>query len=81
VKVRDIVLPAGIKILEPQPEVLVIKAAPTITEEEIKAMEESSKDADLSKIEVAGKKKEDEEAAAEGEVGAEEKTKGEKKAE
>jgi len=69
IKVRDIMLPPGIKILQPQPEVLVIKAVPTITDEQVKAMEEANKDTDITKIEVAGKKKEDEEGTVEGEEG------------
>lgn len=68
IKIKDLQLPAGIKVLSPHAEDLVVKAAPAITEEEIKKMEESStKEVDLSKIEVTGKKKEDEEAV-EGEV-------------
>jgi len=61
IKVKDLKLPAGIKILSPQGEGLVAKAQPAITEEEIKAMEEAAKSADVSKIEVVEKKKEVEE--------------------
>ena len=65
IKVRDLKLPAGIVIVSPHAEDLVAKAAPALTEEEIKAMEEAGATAaDLAKIEVAGKKKEDEETAA-----------------
>lgn len=67
IKVKDLTLPAGIKIVSPNPEDLVAKAAPALTEEQIKAMEEAATAAvDLSKIESAKPKKEEEgEAAAE----------------
>jgi len=65
IKVKDLVLPAGVQILEQSPETVIATAAPALTEDQIKAMEEASKGADVSKIEVAGKKKE-EEAPAEG---------------
>ncbi|TAN33245.1 50S ribosomal protein L25 [Patescibacteria group bacterium] len=68
VRVRDLSLPAGVAIINHGPEDLVVKALPALTEEEIKAMEEAAKPADLSAIEMAGKKKEEE--AAEGEEGA-----------
>jgi len=72
IKVKDLAVPAGITITNPHPEDLVAKASRALTEEEIKAMEEAAKPADLSAIEVAGKKKEEEEgaeAAAPGEEG------------
>lgn len=65
IKVKDLVLPAGIQILEQSPETVIATAAPALTEEQIKAMEEAAKGADVSKIEVAGKKKEEEEGADE----------------
>ncbi|HLD60670.1 MAG TPA: 50S ribosomal protein L25 [Patescibacteria group bacterium] len=68
IKIKDLHLPAGITIVSPHAEDLVVKAAPAMSEEEIKAMEEASNQpTDLSKIEVAGKKKEEEgeEGAAE----------------
>lgn len=69
IKVKDLHIPAGITVTSPNAEDLVAKATPALTEEEIKAMEEAAKPADLSAIEVAGKKKEEEgEAAAEGEA-------------
>lgn len=69
IKVKDLKLPEGVVVVNPNAEDLVAKAARALTEEEIKAMEEAATAAvDLSKIEVAGKKKEDEEAAAEGEA-------------
>jgi large subunit ribosomal protein L25 len=70
IKIKDIKLPTGITIVSPHAEDLVVKAARAITEEEIKAMEEASTAAvDLTKIEVAGKKKEEEgEEGAEGEA-------------
>lgn len=66
VKIKNLVIPVGITITNPHAEDLIAKATAALTEEEIKAMEESAKPADLSKIEVAGKKKEEE-----GEEGAE----------
>jgi large subunit ribosomal protein L25 len=60
IKVGDLNIPNGITITSPHIEDLVVKAAPALTEEEIKAMEEATKTADLSAIEVAGKKKEEE---------------------
>ena len=80
IKIKDIKLPAGISIVSPNAEDLVMKAARALTEDEIKAMEEASKaPVDLSKIESAGKKKEeeavegDEKAAAPAEAKKEEK--------
>lgn len=68
IKVKDIKVPAGIKIASPNADDLVAKAAPALSEAEIKAMEDSSSaNADLSKIESAKKK---EEEAAEGAEGA-----------
>jgi large subunit ribosomal protein L25 len=66
IKIKNLVVPAGIIITNPHAEDLIAKATAALTEEEIKAMEEASKPADLTKIEVAGKKKEEE-----GEEGAE----------
>jgi len=59
IKVKDLPIPASITVTSPNAEDLVVKATPALTEEEIKAMEESAKPADLSTIEVAGKKKEE----------------------
>lgn len=68
VKVKDLKLPAGVVIVSPHAEDLVAKAARALTEDEIKAMEATATEAvDLTKIEVAGKKKEEE--AVEGEEG------------
>jgi len=66
IKIKDLIIPAGITITNPHAEDLIAKATAALTEDEIKAMEETSKPVDLGKIEVAGKKKE------EGEEGAEE---------
>lgn len=68
-KIKDLKLPAGITVIKPHAEDLVVKAVRALTEEEIKAMEAASTAAvDLTKIEVAGKKKEEEGAeGAEGE--------------
>lgn len=75
IKVKDLVLPVGIKILEPQADALVAKAIPAMTEEEIKAMEEAGKNMDVSKIESSVKKKEEEAVeGAEGEVALAEKS-------
>ncbi|MFA6547327.1 MAG: 50S ribosomal protein L25 [Candidatus Magasanikbacteria bacterium] len=82
VKVKDLVLPAGLKIVAPQGDVLVTKVVASMTEEEIKAMEEAGKNMDVSKIESAAKKKEEE--AVEGEApaaGAEKKVEEKKPAE
>ena len=73
IKVRDLVLPAGIKVVAPHGDALVAKAAPALTEDEIKAMEDAGKNMDVSKIESAKKEKEE---AVEGEAAA-----GDKKAE
>jgi len=66
IKVKDLVLPAGITVVSPHGEALVAKAQPAITEEEVKAMEEAAKSADVSKIEMVEKKKKEEEGAEEG---------------
>ena len=67
IKIKDLILPAGIKIVSPQAEDLVVKAAPALTEEQIKAMEEAgAAAADLSKIESAKPKPVEE--GAEGEA-------------
>ncbi|MBF8281044.1 MAG: rplY [Candidatus Magasanikbacteria bacterium] len=66
IRIKDLVLSAGVAILEDMNEALAKVTAP-LTEEQLKAMEATGP-ADVSKIEVAGKKKEEE--AAEGEVGA-----------
>ena len=66
IKIKDLIVPAGITITNPHAEDLIAKATAALTEEEIKAMEEAAKPVDLGKIEVAGKKKEEE-----GEEGAE----------
>jgi large subunit ribosomal protein L25 len=62
IKIKDLPVSSGVVITEPAAEVLVVKASPALTEEEIKAMEEAStQPVDLNQIEVAGKKKEAEE--------------------
>ncbi len=65
VKVKDLVLPAGIAILGLNPEDVVVTAARALTEDEIKALEEAGKKVDLSKIEVAGQKEEEKEEGEE----------------
>jgi len=70
IKVKDLPVPAGITITNPNAEDLVAKTTAALTEDELKAIEDAAKASDLSTIEVAGKKKEEEEgaeAAAEGE--------------
>lgn len=81
IKVKDLTIPAGITITSPNDEDLVAKSTAALTEEEIKAMEEAAAPVDLGKIEVAGKKKEEEgeEAAAEGAEPAEKEEKKEEK--
>lgn len=64
-RVRDLVLPPGIEVVDDAETVLALVEAPR-TEEEMKALD-AQVDIDVSKVEVAGKKKEDEE----GEVAAE----------
>lgn len=66
IKIKDLIVPAGITITNPHAEDLIAKATAALTEEEIKAMEQTAAPVDLSKIETAGKKKEEE--AAEGAV-------------
>lgn len=64
VKVSDLALPSGVKILEPEAHVIIVKAVPALTEEQIKAMEaESTEAVDVSKIESAAPKKKEEEGA------------------
>ena len=68
IKVSDLKIPAGLTIIEPATDIVVVKAQPALTEEQIKAMEaESSASVDVSKIESAApkKKEEGEEAPAE----------------
>ena len=67
IKVKDIAVPAGMEVLSHAEDVVAKVAAP-MTEEELKALEEKPV-VDVSQIEVAGKKKEEEEAA-EGEADA-----------
>ncbi|MFA6423695.1 MAG: 50S ribosomal protein L25 [Candidatus Magasanikbacteria bacterium] len=66
VKVKDLVLTPGLKVITPHGDALVVKVIPAMTEEEIKAMEEAGKDMDVSKIESA--KKKEEETPVEGEA-------------
>jgi large subunit ribosomal protein L25 len=67
IKVKDLKLPAGITVINPHAEDLVVKATRALTEDEIKALEATSTaTVDLSKIEAAGKKKEED--AVEGEA-------------
>ncbi len=83
IKIKNLIIPAGITITNPHAEDLIAKATAALTEDEIKAMEETAKPADLSKIEVAGKKKEEEgeegAEAAKPEAGEKEEKKEEKK--
>jgi large subunit ribosomal protein L25 len=64
IKLKDLVIPAGIEIISNHAEDVLATAIPALTEEQIKAMEDASKTADISKIEVAGKKKDEEDAEA-----------------
>ena len=63
VKVKDLPLPAGLVIINPRAEDIVVKAVPALTEEQIKAMEEDK--SDVAKVEVAGAKEKEAEAEAE----------------
>ncbi|MCX6781929.1 MAG: 50S ribosomal protein L25 [Candidatus Magasanikbacteria bacterium] len=61
IKVSDLKIPSGMTIIEPSTDVVVVKAQPALTEEQIKAMEEESSAAvDVTKIESAVSKKEKE---------------------
>ncbi len=71
VRVKDLMVPAGITIDE-DPERVIAKVTPPLTEEELKALEEASAPVDLSAIEVEKKGKIEEENA-EGVAAAEEK--------
>jgi large subunit ribosomal protein L25 len=63
IKVQDLAVPANITVLSPHADNVVAKVTPALTEDEIKAMEtDSSANVDLSQIETAGKKKEEEPA-------------------
>lgn len=64
IKAKDLVLPNGVEVLSLHADDVLAVVTPALTEEQIKAMEETSKSADLSQIEVAGKKKEEEDAEA-----------------
>ena len=69
IKIKNLIVPAGITITNPHAEDLIAKATAALTEDEIKAMEQTAAPVDLSKIETAGKKKEEdgeEGAVAEG---------------
>ncbi|MDO8625926.1 MAG: 50S ribosomal protein L25 [Candidatus Magasanikbacteria bacterium] len=65
-KVKDLVVPSGLTITKPYADDVVVKASRALTEEEIKAMEESNAQMDVSKIESAKPEK-----PAEGAEGAE----------
>ena len=83
VKVKDLVLSEGLTVVTPHGDALVVKVAASLTEDEIKALEDAGKNLDVNKIESSGKKKEEEgvagEAAKPGEKKAEEKKPAEKK--
>lgn len=78
IKVKDLPLPAGLIVINPRAEDIIVKAVPALTEEQIKAMEEDK--SDVTKVEVAGAKVKEEAAAVE-EKKAEGENKGEKKKE
>lgn len=66
-KMANLVLPSGVKIVDYKEDQVIAKVLAPLTEEQLKAMEETSATVDLSQIESAGKKKEEtEEAAAPG---------------
>ncbi len=68
VKISDLKFPAGVELVDAQAEQIIAKVAAPLTEEQLKAMEESSAPADLSQIESATKEKEPEtEESKEGE--------------
>ena len=76
VKVKDLILSEGLAIVTPHGDVLVVKVVASLTEDEIKQMEEAGKDSDVTKIESADSDKKKEEGAAANEAPA-----GDKKAE
>lgn len=64
-RVKDLILPAGVVITNPGVNDVVAKAIPALTEEELKAMDEAG--ADISKVEVVGEKPDEVEGEVEGE--------------
>jgi len=61
IKVSDLPLNEGVEIVDQNPDQVVAKVAPALTEEQIKAMEEAGKSGDVSQVEgVADKEKADE---------------------
>lgn len=58
ITVADLVIPAGITV-EAEPDEVVAKVSAPLTEEQLQALE-AENNADVSKVEVVGKKKEDE---------------------
>lgn len=68
IKIKDLKVPAGITIVKPHADDVIIKATRALTEDEIKKMEEEAAAMDVSKIESAKPKKEEE--AVEGAEGA-----------
>ncbi len=70
IKVQDLPVPSTVTITSPNAEDLVAKATPAMSEEEMKALEAVAAPVDLSKIESAGKKKEEGEEGDEAEAGA-----------
>lgn len=62
-KMINLVLPSGVKIVDYKEDQVIAKVLAPLTEEQFKAMEESSTTVDLSQIESAGKKKEETEEA------------------
>lgn len=68
ITVKDLKIPEGVKIIEPEAEATVAKAIPAMTEEEIKALEdESSASVDITKIESSAPKKVEAEGEESGE--------------
>ena len=61
-------MPAGVKIITPNPEAVLVKAVPALTEDQLKALDEASKVVVAAdKVESAApKKKEDGDEAAAG---------------
>lgn len=68
IHIKDLKLPAGVVSLD-NPDALVAKVAPSLTEEQIKALEEAgAAPVDVTKIEVSEEKGKKEEEPAEGEA-------------
>ncbi len=79
IKASDLKIPAGVEIIEPEAEAVIVKAQRALTEDEIKAMEQEAEAVvDVSKIESAAAKKEEDKDGADGDASKGEAAKSEK---